>query len=572
MNKDMNNTKKKHRKGLGADKLNMREIREVIKEQSTASSGDFHKDRKNDTKGNYGNRSGANHRGAVQGGAVQRGDANKKSANEFRYDRDERISAKQSTITRTKRQDSDGKKSGNDYGTQRKAVMTTVRPKDHSYNRNEKDERKVNHPVSDEKQLHQQRSDYKDRSFARKENEGRSGNARAGQTRNRRAHTLAQSNCPKINKCGGCRMLNSDYQEHLNEKQKTVDKLIKKYCKVESIIGMEKPYYYRNKVHAVFDHDKKGNPISGIYEEGTHHVIPIDSCRIEDQKADAIIVSIRGLLKSFKIKTYDEDSGYGLIRHVLVRKGFTSGEIMVVLVLASPILPSKNNFVKALRQLHPEITTIIVNVNDKQTSMVLGEKEQVIYGKGYIEDSLCGKVFRISAKSFYQVNPVQTELLYQKAIELAGLHGSETVIDAYCGIGTIGLIASDYVKKVIGVELNKDAVKDAEINAKRNQVTNIEFYKNDAGDFMGGMAAQKEIVDIVFMDPPRAGSDEKFLGALVQLKPNKIVYISCNPVTLERDLAFLTKKGYKAEIAIPVDMFPWTEHVETVVLMSRNDK
>jgi 23S rRNA (uracil1939-C5)-methyltransferase len=290
---------------------------------------------------------------------------------------------------------------------------------------------------------------------------------------------------------------------------------------------------------------------------------------IEDQKADAIIVSIRGLLKSFKIKTYDEDTGYGLLRHVLVRKGFTSGEIMVVLVVSSIIFPSKNNFVKALRQLHPEITTIVVNVNDKQTSMILGEKEQVIFGKGFIEDSLCGKVFRISPKSFYQVNSVQTEILYKKAIELAGLTGNETVIDAYCGIGTIGLIASDHVKKVIGVELNKDAVRDAITNAKRNQVSNIEFYNNDAGEFMSGMAIQKETVDVVFLDPPRAGSSEQFLDSLVMLKPKKVVYISCNPVTLERDLEYLKKKGYQAKVAIPVDMFPWTSHVETIIMMTK---
>ncbi|MDF2803488.1 MAG: rlmCD 1, partial [Anaerocolumna sp.] len=259
----------------------------------------------------------------------------------------------------------------------------------------------------------------------------------------------------------------------------------------------------------------------------------------------------------------------GLLRHVMIRTGYASGEIMVVLVLASPILPSKNNFVKALREQHPEITTIVVNVNDKKTSMVLGNKEQVIYGKGYIEDTLCGKVFRISPKSFYQVNPVQTEVIYNKAIEMADLTGTETVVDAYCGIGTIGLIAADHVNKVIGVELNKDAVRDANINAKRNDATNIEFYNNDAGEFMSQMAEQKETVDVVFMDPPRTGSNEQFMDALASLKPKKVVYISCNPITLERDLEYLTKKGYKAVKAVPVDMFPWTGHVETVCLLER---
>ncbi len=379
-----------------------------------------------------------------------------------------------------------------------------------------------------------------------------------------------QMMCPYRNKCGGCD-IQQDYQRHLSEKQKLVSDLLKKFCKVDTIIGMKNPYHYRNKVHAVFDHDRRGNAISGVYEANSHRVVPVEACLIEDKRADAIIQTIRGLLKSFKIKTYDEDTGFGLLRHVLIRTGFASGEIMVILVLASPIFPSKTNFVKALRQKHPEITTIILNVNDKMTSMVLGEKEQTIFGKGYIEDTLCGKVFRISPKSFYQVNPVQTEVLYQKAIEFAGLKGGETILDAYCGIGTIGLIASDHVKKVIGVELNKDAVRDAVINGKRNQVKNIEIYQNDAGEFMTQLSELKENVEVVFLDPPRAGSDEKFLGSLVTLKPKKVVYISCNPITLERDLQYLTSNGYRAEKAVAVDMFPWTSHVETCVLLTRKN-
>ena len=308
--------------------------------------------------------------------------------------------------------------------------------------------------------------------------------------------------------------------------------------------------------------------ISGIYQQGTHFIVPVDECLIEDKRADAIIRDIRDLLKSFKIKTYNEDTGYGLFRHVLVRTGHHSGQVMVVLVLGSPILPSKNNFVKALRKLHPEITTIILNVNNQKTSMILGEKETVLYGKGYIEDELCGHIFRISSKSFYQVNTVQTEKLYTKAIELAGLTGKERVIDAYCGIGTIGLIASDKAKEVISVELNPDAVKDAIVNAKRNGIKNVRFYQNDAGVFMRQMADEGESADVVFMDPPRSGSDEKFLSSVVTLNPKRVVYVSCDPTTLARDLKYLTKHGYSAVTAVPVDMFPATEHVETVVLLS----
>jgi len=375
--------------------------------------------------------------------------------------------------------------------------------------------------------------------------------------------------CKHIKECGGCNYKMESYEEELSRKQKLVNDLLKSYCRVESIIGMKHPDNYRNKVHVVFDHDRNGNPISGIYQEGTHHVIPIESCRIHNKKADEIIATIHGMLKSFKIKTYDEDTGYGLLRHVLIRTGYNSGEILVVLVLSSAIMPSKNNFVKALVKKHPEITSIVINVNDKKTSVVLGEKELVIYGKGYIMDKLCGKTFKISPKSFYQVNPVQTEILYNKTIEYAELTGNETVIDAYCGIGTIGLVAADYAKKVIGVELNKEAVKDAISNARLNNASNIFFYNDDAGEFMSRLAAEKSNVDVVFLDPPRAGSTEKFLKSLAALKPEKVVYISCNPVTLERDLKYLTKEGYKVRKIQPVDMFPWTEHVETVVLITR---
>lgn len=378
-----------------------------------------------------------------------------------------------------------------------------------------------------------------------------------------------KSLCPVHGRCGGCQLLDIPYKDQLKQKQTQVTKLLKPYCPVEKIVGMENPFYYRNKVHAVFGHKKDGTVISGIYQEGTHFIVPVDECLIEDQRADAIIRDIRGFLKSFKIKTYNEDTGYGLFRHVLIRTGYHSGQIMVVLVLGSPILPSKNNFVKALRKLHPEITTIVLNVNGQKTSMILGEKETVLYGKGYIEDELCGKTFRISSKSFYQVNPVQTEKLYGKAIELAGLTGKERVIDAYCGIGTIGLIASDKAKEVISVELNPDAVRDAIVNAKRNGIKNVRFYHNDAGVFMRQMAEAGEHADVVFMDPPRSGSDEKFLSSVLTLRPEKIVYVSCEPTTLARDLKYLTKHGYKAVRAVPFDMFPATEHVETVCLLSK---
>ena len=373
--------------------------------------------------------------------------------------------------------------------------------------------------------------------------------------------------CRAFGECGGCQMLHLPYQEQLTLKEKETAKLLKPYVRLEGIIGMEQPERYRNKVNAAFTHDRQGKPLSGVYKEGTHYIIPIEECVLENEKADAIIASIRSLLPSFKIKTFDEDTGYGLLRHVMVRVAHATGQIMVVLVLGSPILPSKNNFVKALLKLHPDITTIVINVNEKKTSMVLGDNGQVIYGKGYIEDVLCGIHFKISPKSFYQVNSVQTEKLYHKAMEYAGLTGRETVLDTYCGIGTIGLIAAGKARNVIGVELNGDAVKDAVANARRNKIKNVDFYQMDAGEFMVQMAEQGERVDTVFMDPPRTGSDEVFLDALVKLAPDKVVYISCSPETLARDLEYMTKRGYRAVRGICVDMFPFCGHVETVVLL-----
>ncbi len=381
-----------------------------------------------------------------------------------------------------------------------------------------------------------------------------------------------KSLCPVTGKCGGCQYVDMPYKAQLKRKQKQAEMLLKEYGKVKPIIGMEEPSHYRNKVHAVFAFQKGRGIVSGIYQEKSHRVVPVENCLLEDQKAGEIIRSVRELAKSFKLKAYDEDSGYGLLRHVLVRVGHITGEIMVVLVLGSPILPSKKNFVNELCKLHPEITTILINVNNKRTSMVLGEKEQVIYGKGYIEDELCGRRFKISAKSFYQVNSVQTEALYAKAAEYAQLTGKEMVVDAYCGIGTIALAVAGQAGKVIGVELNKDAVRDAVTNAKINQIKNADFYQNDAGHFLTQMADAGEKVDVVFMDPPRSGSTEEFLDALIRICPKRIVYISCEPETLARDLKYLTRKsGYRVREITPVDMFPFTGHVETVVLIQRKD-
>ena len=374
--------------------------------------------------------------------------------------------------------------------------------------------------------------------------------------------------CPLAKKCGGCQLQNMSYDRQLRWKQARVEILLKKFCKVDKIIGMDEPYHYRNKVQAAFGRTKSGKIISGVYQSGTHRIVSVDDCMTEDSIADRIIVDIRNMLPKFNIWVYDEDKRTGFLRHVLVKRGFASGEVMVVLVGASGYFPMKKKFTAALLEKHPEITTVVLNINPKDTNLVLGEREEVLHGSGYIEDTLCGRVFRISPRSFYQINPVQTEKLYNKAMELAGLDKNTSVIDAYCGIGTIGLVAAKTAGSVIGVELNRDAVKDAVANAKRNSAENAKFYCADAGDFMQELALAGETADVVFMDPPRAGSTRKFIDSLAAMRPKKVVYISCNPETLARDLALLTKKGYAVRRICPVDMFPHTNHVETVVLLS----
>ena len=375
--------------------------------------------------------------------------------------------------------------------------------------------------------------------------------------------------CPLYKKCGGCQLQNLPYAEQLRRKQGREIALLGKFGHVEPILGMGDPAHYRNKVCAAFALDQKKHIISGIYQPGSHRVVPVDDCLIEDETADRIIVDIRNMLRDFKIQVFDERSGRGFLRHVLVRRGFQSGEVMVVLVATSPIFPTQKPFVKKLLELHPEITTVVLNINDRFTPVVLGEREKVLYGPGVIEDTLCGHRFRISPSSFYQVNPVQTEVLYGKTVEFAALTGTETVLDAYCGIGTIGITASERAKQIIGVELNRDAVKDAIVNARLNNLKNCWFTAGDAGEYMLGCVHEGIRPDVVFLDPPRAGSSEAFLRAVIKTASSRVVYVSCDPETLARDLTILTAGGYRVQRIQPVDMFPFTEHVETVVLLSR---
>lgn len=377
--------------------------------------------------------------------------------------------------------------------------------------------------------------------------------------------------CPNYKSCGGCQLQRLPYPEQLRRKQGRAIALLGEFGHVEEIVGMADPTHYRNKVTAAFALDRERRVVSGIYQPNSHKVVPVDDCLIEDAVADRIIVDIRNMLRDFKILAFDERSGKGWLRHVLVRRGFATGQTMVVLVAVSPIFPTQKPFVKKLLEKHPEITTVVLNVNDRFTPVVLGEREKVLYGPGYIEDVLCAHRFRISPRSFYQINPVQTEVLYRTAVDFAALTGGETVLDAYCGIGTIGITASDRAKQIVGVELNRDAVKDAIVNAKLNGLKNCWFTAGDAGEYMQRMVQDGHRPDVVFLDPPRAGSDERFLRSLLKAAPDRVIYVSCDPETLARDLKVLTAGGYQVRRIQPVDMFPWTEHVECVVKLSRQE-
>lgn len=378
--------------------------------------------------------------------------------------------------------------------------------------------------------------------------------------------------CGSFFQCGGCALMHLDYQAQLRYKKEKVRQCLERIgglrVAVDETIGMEDPYCYRNKIQVPVKLSKKGKIVTGFYKEKSHDIVPIETCEIEDKQADRILSSVRELMKRFRIAPYDEDRRTGIVRHILIRTSKHYDERMVVLVTTVDTFPARGDFIKALKNKNPEITTIVQNINPRDTNVILGEKQRILSGKGYIRDLLCGIEFKISPKSFYQVNPVQTEKLYYKAIESAKITKEDLVLDAYCGIGTIGLIASKQAKEVIGVEIVKEAVIDARNNAKNNGIDNAHFYEGDAGQFILEQYKNGIHFDVVIMDPPRKGSDETFLSILLKTTPKRIVYVSCDPATLARDLKQLSQK-YEVISVIPVDMFPHTFHVETVVLLSR---
>ena len=378
--------------------------------------------------------------------------------------------------------------------------------------------------------------------------------------------------CPKAGACGACNYNGIKYSKQLDKKQEFVDSLLLPFGPVAPIIGMEYPFFYRNKVQAVFGYNSKGEVVSGIYREGTHKLIPVRDCMIEDKEADSVLATIRDLVKRFGITPYDEDLQTGAIRHVLIRRAVATDQTLVVIVSGSHTFRPKDAFVREIVKKHPSVRTVLLHINDQKTSMVLSDGPcKVLYGDGWIQDEMCGLKFRISARSFYQVNAIQATRLYTIAMRMARFKGNESVIDAYCGTGTIGLIASSWgAGHVTGIELNPDAVEDAKENARLNGLESVDFICADASSHMKEMAKSGVTADTVFLDPPRSGSDERFLASLIRLNPKTVVYISCNPETLARDLRYLTKMGpYRMVGAQPVDMFPQTSHCETIALMSR---
>ncbi|MBR6521251.1 MAG: 23S rRNA (uracil(1939)-C(5))-methyltransferase RlmD [Oscillospiraceae bacterium] len=357
------------------------------------------------------------------------------------------------------------------------------------------------------------------------------------------------------------------YPQQISYKQRTITSLLGKFHKIDPIVGMDEPFHYRCKVSAAFGYTH-GRVNSGVWQSSSGRLTPVDDCALEDERAVVIIAAIKELLPSFKLRTYDERTGRGFLRFVMIRIGKQSGEILVALGTGGDILPMAKNFAVALAKKCPNITTIVRCVSTDRLNLLLGREETVLYGPGYITDRLCGYDFRISARSFFQINPVQTEKLYATAVEFAQLNGKQTVIDAYCGVGTIGIIASAKAKTVIAAEVNGDAVKNARENVRLNGIKNVEVIKADAGEFMADLAADGQKIDVVFTDPPRAGCSRQFLASLVKLAPAKVVYVSCNPETQARDLQYLTANGYKVERIRPVDMFPFTRHIECVVSLT----
>lgn len=374
--------------------------------------------------------------------------------------------------------------------------------------------------------------------------------------------------CPIYDECGGCALLHIKYEDQLAYKKAELAKITS--LQLHDVIPSPKVYHYRNKIILGFKQQGK-KVLAGLYEEETHRVVSYDRCLLHDEISDDIVKTLCQLIMKYKLSIYDEDKRIGLFRHVMIRKGYYTQQYMVVLVISSSFFPARNDFIKDLRQAHPQITTIVQNINKRATSVVLQDEQKVLYGKGFIEDQILGMTFKVSPRSFFQINVLQAENLYAKAISLLKLRKDEIVLDAYCGTGTIGICASSYAKAVIGVEQNKQAVRDAMDNAKLNKIKNISFYCADATEFMQKCAKQQVMIDAIIMDPAREGSTFKFIEAVDNLKVKKVVYISCNPETQIRDLKWFKQRGYEFKEMFLFDMFSHSKHLESIVFLHKKE-
>ena len=371
--------------------------------------------------------------------------------------------------------------------------------------------------------------------------------------------------CPHAARCGGCEWLSVPYPIQLSRKRAMLEELFEPLeCGVDTMIGMDEPLAYRHKIMSPFAPGKDGKPRFGMYERGTHELVEMRDCLVEHKSGRPILNSIAELAQGFHIPAYDENTGKGLLRHAIVRVGRSTGQVMVTLVVNRKEFPRKKAFVAALRKRHPSVASVSFNVNTRRTNAVLGPLSMTAYGQGWIEDELCGCTFRIPADAFYQTNPTQTELLYQTAIDMAQLREGDRVLDAYCGIGTIGIIAAKQARiELVGVESVESAVQIAAENARINRVKNANFICADAGEYL---AKAGGTFDVVILDPPRAGASEEFLASACAAAPRRIVYISCNPVTQARDVERIMP-AYEVKRLVGVDMFPHTRHLESVALL-----
>ena len=380
------------------------------------------------------------------------------------------------------------------------------------------------------------------------------------------------SDCETYKRCGGCDLRHVEYKETLRMKQNAVQSLVNKTLKnkieVEKTVGMENPLFYRNKAQYPVGLDKEGNPIIGVFANRTHEIIPIKECLIQNKESQELARFVIEFIKKNKISVYDENSRKGLIRHVVTKVGLKSNEVMLVLVINGRDIPCEQKLVKEVLEKFQNVKSIVKNINNKNTNVIMGKENINLYGNGYIKDILGDYVFKISPLSFYQVNPVQAEKLYNIGVEAAAISKNDVVFDLYCGIGTISLFMAKYAKKVYGIEIVEEAIEDAKENAKLNKVGNTEFIAGDVELILDDLINNKKVIpDVIMIDPPRKGLDNKSIENILKVSPKKMVYISCNPATLVRDLAKLEEK-YEIKMIRPVDMFPFSKHIECVSVLT----